>query len=131
MNYRSVDADAMVISSCLQTRVVKRVVCKLIYLSQFVPMPSIDTGARGSSVLSCRRKVPARRSTLVSLKKRCRLAACQYQCTRAGHLAGVLLDLSATAQINDSLALGKVVLKEIGGIRRLHKGNVEQAGFSI
>lgn len=46
-------------------------------------------------------------------------------------LAGVLLDLSTTAQINDSLKLGKVVLSEIGGINRLHKGSVEQAGFAV
>lgn len=51
--------------------------------------------------------------------------------TQDKHLAGVLLDLSTTAQINDSLKLGKVVLKEIGGINRLHKGSVEQAGFAV
>lgn len=46
-------------------------------------------------------------------------------------LASVLLDLSTTAQINDSLKLGKVILGEIGGINRLHKGSVEQAGFAV
>ncbi len=51
--------------------------------------------------------------------------------TQDKHLASVLLDLSTTAQINDSIKLGKVVLKEIGGINRLHKGSVEQAGFAV
>jgi hypothetical protein len=37
-------------------------------------------------------------------------------------LASVLFDLSTTAQINDSMKLGKAVLGEIGGINRLHKG---------
>jgi N-acetylmuramoyl-L-alanine amidase len=46
-------------------------------------------------------------------------------------LAGVLLDLSTTAQINDSMKLGRAVLSEIGGIARLHKGAVEQAGFAV
>ncbi len=46
-------------------------------------------------------------------------------------LASVLLDLSTTAQINDSLKLGKAVLGEIGGVNRLHKGAVEQAGFAV
>ena len=46
-------------------------------------------------------------------------------------LASVLLDLSTTAQINDSMKLAKVVLKEIGGINQLHKGAVEQAGFVV
>lgn len=46
-------------------------------------------------------------------------------------LASVLLDLSTTAQINDSIKLAKAVLGEIGGINRLHKGSVEQAGFAV
>lgn len=46
-------------------------------------------------------------------------------------LASVLLDLSTTAQIKDSMKLAKVVLGEIGGINRLHKGAVEQAGFAV
>jgi N-acetylmuramoyl-L-alanine amidase len=46
-------------------------------------------------------------------------------------LASVLLDLSTTAQINDSLKLGKAVLGEISGINRLHKAAVEQAGFAV
>jgi len=46
-------------------------------------------------------------------------------------LAKTLLDLSQTATISDSLKLGKAVLGEIGGINRLHKGSVEQAGFAV
>lgn len=46
-------------------------------------------------------------------------------------LAGVLLDLSTTAQITDSMKLGSYVLKEIGGINKLHKSNIEQAGFAV
>lgn len=46
-------------------------------------------------------------------------------------LAKTLLDLSQTATINDSLKLGRAVLNEIGGINRLHKDNVEQAGFAV
>ncbi|QRX81212.1 N-acetylmuramoyl-L-alanine amidase [Glaciimonas sp. PAMC28666] len=46
-------------------------------------------------------------------------------------LASVLLDLSTTAQINDSMKLASAVLGEIGGINKLHKGSVEQAGFAV
>ena len=46
-------------------------------------------------------------------------------------LARVLLDLSTTAQINDSLKVGAAVLRELGGINRLHKPLVEQAGFAV
>jgi N-acetylmuramoyl-L-alanine amidase len=43
-----------------------------------------------------------------------------------------LLDMSTTAQINDSLKLGSAMLGEIRNIgARLHKGSVEQAGFAV
>jgi len=51
--------------------------------------------------------------------------------THDRQLAHVLLDLTTTAQINDSLKVGKAVLREIGGINRLHKAAVEQAGFAV
>src|SRR3546814_16977495 len=41
-------------------------------------------------------------------------------------LASVLLDLSTTAQISDSLKLGKDVLSQIGGIR-LHKSRSDES----
>ncbi len=47
------------------------------------------------------------------------------------YLAMTLADLSLTAQINDSLKLGKAVLSELGGINALHKHDVEQAGFAV
>lgn len=48
-----------------------------------------------------------------------------------GHLARTLLDLSQTATINDSLKLGAAVLSQLDGVNRLHKPNVEQAGFAV
>src|SRR5208337_121371 len=45
--------------------------------------------------------------------------------------ARTLLDLSQTAQINDSLRLGRSVLDGIGAVNALHKGTVEQAGFAV
>lgn len=47
------------------------------------------------------------------------------------NVAKVLLDLSTTAQINDSLRLGAAFLDEIKKINRLHKRQVEQAGFAV
>jgi len=46
-------------------------------------------------------------------------------------LARTLLDLSQTAQINDSLKVGRHMLDSIGAINSLHKGAVEQAGFAV
>lgn len=42
-----------------------------------------------------------------------------------------LLDMSTTAQIKDSLKLGSEVLSNIGKVGRLHKAQVEQAGFAV
>ncbi len=42
-----------------------------------------------------------------------------------------LLDMSTTAQINDSLKLGNKLLGEIKRVGKLHKGSVEQAGFAV
>jgi N-acetylmuramoyl-L-alanine amidase len=46
-------------------------------------------------------------------------------------LRGVLVDLSMTATVGSSLEVGKEVLKEMGGTARLHKKQVEQAGFLV
>jgi N-acetylmuramoyl-L-alanine amidase len=42
-----------------------------------------------------------------------------------------LLDMSTTAQINDSLKLGGTLLGEIKRVGKLHKGKVEQASFAV
>ncbi|MCP1289105.1 MULTISPECIES: N-acetylmuramoyl-L-alanine amidase [Chromobacterium] len=47
------------------------------------------------------------------------------------YLAHTLLDLTQTATINDSLKLGKTVLGHLGGLNKLHKSAVEQAGFAV
>lgn len=46
-------------------------------------------------------------------------------------LRGVLLDLTMTATLNDSLTIGGQVLDHLGRINRLHKPRVEQAGFMV
>ncbi len=51
--------------------------------------------------------------------------------TQDAHVARALLDMSTTAQINDSLKLGGALLGEIGNVGPLHKRNVEQAGFAV
>jgi len=51
--------------------------------------------------------------------------------TKDPMLAKTLLDLSQTATINDSLKLGKAVLRELGQVNTLHKPGVEQAGFAV
>lgn len=47
------------------------------------------------------------------------------------HVQRALFDMSTTAQINDSLKLGSAMLGEIRNVGKLHKPQVEQAGFAV
>ena len=51
--------------------------------------------------------------------------------TKDKQVAHLLLDMSTTAQINDSLQVGNSVLRNIGNFSPLHKNRVEQAGFAV
>jgi N-acetylmuramoyl-L-alanine amidase len=46
-------------------------------------------------------------------------------------LASVLLDLSQNASIGASLEAGELILGRMGGVNRLHKSSVQQAGFRV
>ena len=46
-------------------------------------------------------------------------------------LMDVLADLSMTATLDTSLKVGALVLEQLGGVARLHKRQVEQAGFTV
>ncbi len=46
-------------------------------------------------------------------------------------LLQAMLDMSTTAQIKDSLKLGQEVLARLDDVGRLHKKQVEQAGFAV
>jgi N-acetylmuramoyl-L-alanine amidase len=51
--------------------------------------------------------------------------------TTDNQVAHLLLDMSTTAQIKDSVQVGSAVLQRIGGFAVLHKPKVEQAGFAV
>jgi N-acetylmuramoyl-L-alanine amidase len=51
--------------------------------------------------------------------------------TRDKQVLRTLLDMSTAAQIKDSLRVGSEVLSRIGRVGRLHKAQVEQAGFAV
>jgi N-acetylmuramoyl-L-alanine amidase len=51
--------------------------------------------------------------------------------SRDATLQRALLDMSTTAQINDSLKLGQAMLGEMRRVGKLHKPRVEQAGFAV
>ncbi len=89
--------------------------------------------AHGSSVyvLSERGATSSAASWLAQRENEADLIGGVNLATQEGHLAKTLLDLSQTATINDSLKLGSAVLSELGGVNRLHKPRVEQAGFAV
>ena len=47
------------------------------------------------------------------------------------YLKMTVADLNLTAQISDSLKLGRAVLGELGSVNTLHREDVEQAGFAV
>jgi N-acetylmuramoyl-L-alanine amidase len=51
--------------------------------------------------------------------------------TQDATLQRAMLDMSTSAQIKDSLKLGGAMLGEVGRVARLHKPQVEQAGFAV
>ena len=93
----------------------------------------VETTARGSSVFILSEKGASSSAArwLANKENAADLIGGVNISVHDKQLASVLLDLSTTAQINDSLKLAKVVLGAIGGINRLHKGTVEQAGFAV
>jgi N-acetylmuramoyl-L-alanine amidase len=93
----------------------------------------VERTARGSSVFALSEKGASSSTArwLANDQNKADLIGGVNLATHDRQLASVLLDLSTTAQISDSLKLGKAVLNEIGGINRLHRGMVEQAGFAV
>ncbi len=50
---------------------------------------------------------------------------------KPGDMQEIILDLSMSATINDSVKVAEMVLSKLGQINRLHKKTVEQAGFVV
>jgi N-acetylmuramoyl-L-alanine amidase len=92
-----------------------------------------EQNARGSSVfaLSERGATSAAAKWLAQKENSADLIGGVDLNRRDPELARMLLDLSQTAQINDSLKVGRQVLQGIGTHNALHKATVEQAGFAV
>jgi len=93
----------------------------------------VKSKARGSSVfaLSKRGASSASARWLAKKENEADLIGGINLAVKDPYLARTLLDLSQTATINDSMKVAKDVLKELGGINKLHRGFVEQAGFAV
>jgi N-acetylmuramoyl-L-alanine amidase len=51
--------------------------------------------------------------------------------SRDAEVRKVLLEMSTSAQIRDSAALGSIILDVLGDVGDLHKPSIEQAGFAV
>lgn len=92
-----------------------------------------DSNARGSSVfaLSDRGATSAAAKWLAQKENSADLIGGVNLDAKDPWVARTLLDLSQTAQINDSLKVGRYMLHELQEINALHRGIVEQAGFAV
>jgi len=93
----------------------------------------INQEARGSSVfiLSERGATSVAARWLANKENQADLIGGVNVHARDPYLAQTLFDLSQTATIQDSQKLARFVLKELSALNRLHKGEVEQAGFAV
>jgi N-acetylmuramoyl-L-alanine amidase len=92
-----------------------------------------ETSARGASVFALSQKGATSASARYMAEKenKADLIGGVNVKVKDAHVMRAMLDMSTTAQINDSLKLGSTVLGEIGGFAKLHKPRVEQAGFAV
>lgn len=93
----------------------------------------VKSNARGSSVfaLSERGATSTAAQQLAKRENDADLIGGVNLKSKDRYLKMTLTDLSLTAQINDSLKLGRAVLGELGDVNSLHRGRVEQAGFAV
>ena len=89
--------------------------------------------ARGSSVfaLSEKRATSEAARYLANEANRADLIAGVNLTSKEDYIQRTLLDLYQTATIDHSLRLGNAVLRQLGTVNTLHKGQVEQASFHV
>jgi N-acetylmuramoyl-L-alanine amidase len=93
----------------------------------------IRSTARGSSVfaLSEKRATSEVARFLANKENESDLIAGVNLKGKDDHIQRTLVDLSQTATIDHSLRLGSAVLRQLGTVNTLHKGQVEQASFHV
>jgi N-acetylmuramoyl-L-alanine amidase len=117
----------------LQDRVIK---ARRLHADLFVSIHAdsyVSPGARGTSVfaLSEHGATSAAARWLAKKENEADLIGGINIDVKDPNLKRTLIDLSQTATINDSLQLGKFVLRQLGEVNDLHTGRVEQAGFAV
>ncbi len=93
----------------------------------------IKASARGSSIfaLNTRGRVSSQNRWLAKNQNNADLIGGVNVTTKDKRIAKILLDMSFSAQVSDSLVYGKKILTELSKINKLHKSHVEQANFAV
>lgn len=93
----------------------------------------VKSSARGSSVFALSQKgaTSSAAQWLAKSQNESDLIGGVNISTVNKQVASVIVDMTSAWTISYSLGLGSAVLKELGGINRLHRGKVEQAGFAV
>lgn len=93
----------------------------------------INSSARGSSVFALSEKGATSTAAryLAKTQNEADLIGGVKLNVKDKYLAHTLFDLTQTATIADSLKIGKHMLRQLGEINRLHRNEVEQAGFAV
>src|SRR5260221_4895561 len=93
----------------------------------------IRPNARGSSVfaLSERRATSQVARFLAKKENQSDFIAGVNLKDKDDHVKRTIVDLSQTATIDHSLRLGSAVLRQLGTVNTLHKGQIEQASFHV
>ena len=93
----------------------------------------VKTTAAGSSVfcLNSKGKVSSANSWLAKNQNNADLIGGANINTKDQQLAKILMDMSFSAQISESLSYGGKILRELSRINKLHKSRVEQANFAV
>ncbi len=117
----------------LQRRVQKARAAKADFFVSVHADAWIKATARGSSIfaLNSKGQVSSSNRWLANNQNNADLIGGANVSSRDKQVAKILLDMSFTAQISDSLSYGRKILAEMKKINTLHKNNVEQANFAV
>ena len=117
----------------LQRRVQKARAAKADFFVSIHADAWVKATAKGSSlfVLNTRGKISTSNRWLAKNQNNADLIGGVNLKTKDKQIAKILMDMSFTAQINDSMLYGAYILTEMSRINTLHKKKVEQANFAV
>ncbi|MCD8338851.1 MAG: N-acetylmuramoyl-L-alanine amidase [Burkholderiales bacterium] len=117
----------------LQRRVQKARAAKADFFVSVHADAWIKSTAKGSSIfaLNSKGQVSSSNRWLANNQNNADLIGGVNVSSHDKQVAKILLDMSFTAQISDSLSYGRKLLSEMQKINKLHKNNVEQANFAV